>query len=103
MQDKTLTIDVYDQATSKLLSITADLIVLETGLEPRVDLKDKLKLPIDENDFFKENGQNLATNETSIKGIFLTGTVQEPMNITETMAHASAAAMKAILQEKNLK
>ena len=103
MPDKSLTIDVYDQATSKLLSITADLIVLETGLESRVDLKDKLKIPLDESGFFKETGQGLSTNETPIEGIFLAGTVQEPMNITETMTHASAAVMKAILHEKNLR
>jgi heterodisulfide reductase subunit A len=99
-KDKSLTIDVYDQATSKLLSITADLIVLETGLEPRTDLKDKLKIPLDESGFFKQMSQRLSTNETPIEGIFLAGTVHEPMDIAETMAHASAAAMKAILQEK---
>jgi len=103
MPDKSLTIDVYDQATSKLLSITADLIVLETGLEPRTDLKDKLKIPLDESGFFKEASLGVSTNETSIEGIFLAGTVQEPMNVTETLTHASAAAMKAILQEKDLR
>jgi heterodisulfide reductase subunit A len=101
--DKSLAIDVYDQATSKLLSITADLIVLETGLEPRVDLKDKLKIPLDESGFFKEASQEMLTNETSVEGIFLAGTVNEPMNITETLTHASAAAMKAILQEKSVR
>ena len=103
MPDKSLTIDVYDQATSKLLSITADLVVLETGLEPRVDLKDKLKIPLNEGGFFKEAGQEFSTNETSIEGVFLAGTVQEPMNITETVTHASAAALKAILREKSLR
>jgi heterodisulfide reductase subunit A len=101
MPDKSLTIDVYDQATSKLLSITADLIVLETGLAPQADLKDKLGLSLDENGFIKQSSKGTATNETLVEGIFLAGTVQEPMNITETLAHASAAAMKAILQEKN--
>jgi len=103
LPDKSLTIDVYDQATSKLLSITADLIVLEMGLEPRVDLKDKLRIPLNESGFFKEAGQGVSTNETPIEGIFLAGAVQEPMNITETLAHASATVMKAILQEKSLR
>jgi heterodisulfide reductase subunit A len=103
MPDKSLTIDVYDQATSKLLSITADLIVLETGLAPRVGLKDKLNIPLNEGGFFKEAGQGISTNETPIKGVFLAGAVQEPMNITETLTHASSAAMKAILQEKSLR
>jgi len=101
MQDKSLTIDVYDQATSKLLSITADLIVLETGLEPCINLKDKLGLSLDESGFFKQVAEGLSTNETLVKGIFLAGTVQEPMNITETLVHASAAAMKVILREKS--
>jgi heterodisulfide reductase subunit A len=103
MPDKSLTIDVYDQATSKLLAITADLIILETGLAPRTDLKDKLGIPLDEGGFFKETGRVLATNETTIEGIFLAGTVQEPMNITETLAHASAATMKAIIQDKSFR
>jgi len=101
MPDKTLTIDVYDQATSKLLSITADLIVLETGLESQVDLKDKLGLSVDETGFIKQNGEDWRTNETPVKGVLLAGTVQEPMNIAETLAHASAAAMKAILRDSS--
>lgn len=100
MPDKSLTMDVYDQATSKLLSITADLIVLEMGLEPRVDLKDKLNLSVDESGFFKESSQGVSTNETSLEGILLAGTVLEPMNITETLRHASAAAMEAALQRR---
>jgi heterodisulfide reductase subunit A len=95
--DKSLTMDVYDLATSKLLSITADLVVLEVGLEPHVDLKQKLKIPLDEDGFFMVTHPKLATTETPIKGIFLAGTVQQPMDIAETTAHASAAAMKALI------
>ncbi len=97
LPDKSLTIEVYDQATSKLLSITADIIVLETGLEPEVDLHKKLGIPLTENGFFKETHPQLAPNETAVKGVFLAGAVQEPMNIAETMTNASAAAMKALI------
>lgn len=97
LPDGSLTIDVYDQATSKLLSVTTDLIVLETGLEPRIDLQEKLKIPLNENDFFKEAHPQLAANETPIKGIFLAGAVQEPMNIAETVVRASATAIKAFI------
>ncbi len=97
LPDGSLTIDVYDQATSKLLSVTTDLIVLETGLEPRIDLQEKLKIPLNENGFFKEAHPQLAANETPIKGIFLAGAVQEPMNIAETVVRASAAAIKAFI------
>jgi heterodisulfide reductase subunit A len=91
-----LTLDVYDQATSKLLSITADIVVLETGLQPRIDLKKKLKLTLDQNGFFAEKHAQLAPNETLIKGIFLAGAVQQPMHVYEALTHASATAMKAL-------
>ena len=92
-----LTIDVYDQATSKLLSITADIIVLETGLVPETSLHEELGIPLIENSFFEESHPQLAPNETAVKGVFLAGAVQEPMNIAETMSNASAAAMKVLI------
>jgi len=95
--DGSLTIDVYDQATSKLLSITTDLVVLEAQLEPEVDLQEKLKIPLNENGFFKEVHPQLAANETPIKGIFLAGAVQEPMGIAEALTRASAAAARAFI------
>ncbi len=95
--DKSLSIEVYDQATSKLLSITADLVVLEVGLEPQVGLQQKLKVPLDVDGFFKELNPILGTTGTPAEGIFVAGAVQQPMNIAETVAHASAAAMKAYI------
>jgi len=100
LPDKSLTIDVYDQATSKLLSITADLVVLETGLEPNTDLQKQLRVPLNENGFFKVAHPQLAAHETPIKGIFLAGSVQEPMNVSETVAHASAVAMKSFISAR---
>jgi len=95
-RDGTLTLDVYDQSTSKLMSITADLVVLEVGLQPQTDLKDVLKLPIDEDGFFVEKNPQLEINETPIKGIFLAGAVQQPMRTSEAATSASAAVLKAI-------
>jgi len=95
-RDGTLTLDVYDQATSKLMSIAADLVVLEVGLPPQTDLKDVLKLPLDEDGFFKEKNPQLESSETSVKGIFLAGAVQQPMRTSEAVVSASAAVLKAI-------
>jgi heterodisulfide reductase subunit A len=89
-----LTLDVYDQATSKLLSITADIVVLETGLQPEVSLGEKLKIAIDQDGFFTERHVQLASNETSRKGVFLAGALQQPMHVYEALMHASAVAMK---------
>jgi heterodisulfide reductase subunit A len=91
-----LTLDVYDQATSKLLSITADLVVLETGLQPQIDIKEKLQLTLDEDGFPQEKHVHLSPNETTQTGILLAGSVQQPMHIHEALIHASAAAMKTL-------
>jgi len=100
LPDGSLTIDVYDQATSKLLSITTDLIVLEAALEPEVNLQKKLKIPLTDDGFFKEAHPQLAANETPVKGIFLAGAVQEPMNIADAITRASAAATRAFISIK---
>ncbi len=94
--DGTLTLDVYDQATSKLLSITADLVVLEMGLQPNVDIAEKLGLKLTEDGFIEEKDPQLSVNETMVEGIFLAGAVQQPMNSYQTSIHASAAALRAI-------
>ncbi len=99
--DGSLTLDVYDQATSKLLSITADLVVLETGLQPQIDLKEKLKLTLEEDGFFTEKHPQLAPNETPIDGVFLAGAVQQPMHFYEALTQASATAMKVLALYKS--
>lgn len=92
--DGSLTLDVYDQATSKLLSITADMIVLEVGFRPQVGLFRKLQLTVDENGFPVEKHPQLAPNETLREGVFLAGAVRQPMHVYEALLDASATAMK---------
>jgi len=94
--DGTLTLDVYDQATSKLLSITSDLVILEMGLQPNVEIAEKLGLKLTEDGFIEEKDPQLSVSETSVEGIFLAGAVQQPMHSYQAMVHASAAALKAI-------
>lgn len=94
--DGTLTLDVYDQSTSKLLSITADLVVLEVGLPPNVEIAHKLGLKLTEDGFITERDQQLYVNETSVDGVFLAGAVQQPMHSYEAATNASAAVLKAL-------
>jgi heterodisulfide reductase subunit A-like polyferredoxin len=94
----TLTLDVYDQSTSKLMSLTADLVVLEVGFTPQTDLKDILKLPLDEDGFFAEKNPQLEPCETPIRGIYLVGAIQQPMRTSEAASSASAAVLKAITE-----
>jgi heterodisulfide reductase subunit A len=94
--DGTLTLDVYDQAASKLLSITADLVVLEMGLQPNIDIAEKLGLKLTEDGFIEEKDPQLSACETALEGVYLAGAVQQPMHSYEAVAHASAAVLKAI-------
>jgi heterodisulfide reductase subunit A-like polyferredoxin len=94
----TLTLDVYDQSTSKLMSLTADLVVLEVGFTPNTDLKDILKLSLDEDGFFAEKNPQLEPCETRVKGIYLAGAIQQPMRTSEAAMSASAAVLKAITE-----
>jgi heterodisulfide reductase subunit A-like polyferredoxin len=94
----TLTLDVYDQSTSKLMSLTADLVVLEVGFTPQTDLKDILKLPLDEDGFFAEKNPQLEPYETPIRGIYLAGAIQQPMRTSEAASGAAAAVLKAITE-----
>jgi len=94
--DGTLTLDVYDQATSKLLSINADLVVLEVGLPPNVEIAEKLGLTLTEDGFIAEKDPQLSVNETTVDGVFLAGAMQQPMHTYQAVAHASAAVLKAL-------
>ena len=94
--DGTLTLDVYDQSTSKLLSITADLVVLEMGLQPNAEIAEKLGLKLAQDGFILEKDPQISISETSVEGIFLAGAVQQPMHSYQAIVHASAAALKAI-------
>jgi len=94
--DGTLTLDVYDQATSKLLSITADLVVLEMGLPPNVDIAQTLGLMLTEDGFIAERDPQLNVNESMVDGVFLAGGVQQPMHSYQAVSNASAAVLKAV-------
>ncbi|MBF0210269.1 MAG: CoB--CoM heterodisulfide reductase iron-sulfur subunit A family protein [Desulfamplus sp.] len=75
-----------------------DLVVLATGVEPNdvSDLIQKMKLPVGSDRFLLEVHPKLRPVELPISGIFLAGTCQAPMDITEACNGASAASVKAV-------
>ena len=56
-----------------------------------------MKLELDHLGFFKENDPLTAPLETKVDGIYLCGGATGPIDIAESVVQASAAAMKAIL------
>jgi len=78
------------------LEVPADLVVLSTGLVPSKiqGLIEKLKLPRSADGFLQEVHPKLRPVELAVEGIFIAGSCQGPMDITESCASASAAAAK---------
>jgi len=96
---RNLTIRYEDLETGELNTMEVELLVLATGLVPN-DRNDKLAkvLNIKLNDlgFFEEKDPLTAPLETEVEGIYLCGGATGPIDISESVVQACAAAMKAI-------
>lgn len=78
------------------LEVSADLVVLVTGMVPRdyKNLVSILKVPIGRDKFFNEIHPKLRPVETVIDGVFISGACQAPLNITESVKSSLSAASK---------
>jgi len=98
-----LTLRYEDLDTGEAKTEEVELLVLSTGLEAS-DRNEKLakvlKVDLDGHGFFKEVNPLTAPLETKVEGIFLCGGATGPIDISESVVQASAAAMKAILARK---
>ena len=97
--DGSLYFDVYDKGTNKLLQVTADLVVLGTGLVPNNDIGNISALTHasrSADGFLLEAHPKLRPLESAMSGVFLAGACQGPKDIPDTVAQASGAAAKAI-------
>jgi heterodisulfide reductase subunit A len=93
-----LVVRVKDTLTfGEEISIPADLVVLAVGMEPNDidDLVNLMKLPVGSDRFLLEVHPKLRPVEIRTEGIFLAGTCQAPMDVSESCNAASAAASKA--------
>ncbi len=88
-----------DTLSGKQVRIDADLVVLAPALVPRPEtrrLAEMLNVPIDEIGWLTAANGDLQPVETGQPGVFVAGTGVGPMDIPETVAHASAAAAKVM-------
>jgi len=77
-----------------------DRVVLAVGLRPATaipELREALRLPKDAEGFLLERHPKLGPVESNTEGIYLAGTCQAPMNITEATIAGAATAMKAMV------
>lgn len=88
-----------DLIADRQVIIEADMVVLATAIEPDQTAKSlatMLTASIDTNNFFTEAHPKLRPVESPTAGVFLSGVCQGPKDIPETVAQASAAAVKVI-------
>jgi heterodisulfide reductase subunit A len=79
------------------IEISADLVVLVTGMEPRENdtLNQVLKIPESADGFYKEIHPKLRPVETVIDGVFIAGAAQSPKTMSESVASSLAAVAKS--------
>lgn len=97
-KDGTLKVSIRDIMTGgREVSVNADLVVLVTGMVPRVQNSDAaiFKLPKGRDNFFNEIHMKLRPVETVIDGITICGACQGPKNIVESTNSALSAAAKS--------
>ncbi|MBN1849076.1 MAG: CoB--CoM heterodisulfide reductase iron-sulfur subunit A family protein [Deltaproteobacteria bacterium] len=86
---KGLILRVEDTTTEKLHEISADLVVLATGMQPNTS-ETPLPVPATYDDY----GFLASKNQSA--GIIGAGCCKAPMNVSETVQDGTAAALKAI-------
>ncbi|MCL1891650.1 MAG: CoB--CoM heterodisulfide reductase iron-sulfur subunit A family protein [Coriobacteriia bacterium] len=94
-----------DTLSGSQVRVDADMVVLETAMVPADDanrIGSMLGVTRDKDLWLSEAHPKLRPVETNSGGIYLAGTCQGPKDIPDTVAQASAAAMKvAILFNKD--
>ncbi len=81
----------------KEMEVEVDLVVLVTGMIPRVNSKigEILKIPKGRDKFFNEIHMKLRPVETVIDGVTIAGCCQGPKNVVESINSALSAAIKS--------
>ncbi len=80
--------------------LSADLVVLATGMTPKSDARDignLLKVPQSADRFFLEAHPKLGPVDTASDGVYIAGTCQGPKDIADSLSQASGAVMKALI------
>jgi heterodisulfide reductase subunit A2 len=93
--DNKVVLKAEDTLLSRPLKLTADLVVLMVGMEASKGTKILgNQLNINNTDgFVKSTDRYLSDSETTLKGLFVTGTSKRQMSIPETMNDAVNAAV----------
>jgi heterodisulfide reductase subunit A len=97
--DGKLIVKVEDTLVGRPLKMELDLLVLMAGMEMSASgqaLALSAGIKTGTNRFFGAADQHFGSNLSNIGRVYLAGSCTAPMNITETISHARAAAMELI-------
>jgi len=83
--------------SDEIIEDEVDMVVLSTGLVPAAtnDFEKILPLKIGDDNFFVTANPKIDPVTTTIDGVFIAGVAEGPKDIPDSVAQASAAAMKA--------
>jgi len=92
-----LLIRVENIKSGELIEDEVDMVALSAGLVPSGvnDFEKILPLKLGEGNFFLAINPKIDTVTTNVDGVFVAGVAEGPKGISESMAQAKAAAMKA--------
>ncbi len=93
-----LEIEVMDHVLQRPILIKAGLVALASAIVPYKDekLAQFFKVPVSEDGFFVEAHAKLGPSQFATDGVFLCGMAHYPKPIDESVAHAQAAASRAV-------
>ncbi|MEW5693725.1 MAG: FAD-dependent oxidoreductase [Candidatus Hydrogenedentota bacterium] len=94
----TLNVSVKDIILNTTLDLPTDLVVLSSAIEANEtnnDIAQKLKVPLNADNFFLEAHMKLRPVDFATEGVFVCGTAHGPKNVPETILQAMAAATRA--------
>lgn len=96
-QGDKLVLKSEDTLLGRPIEVVVDMVVLATAMVPSAGSADIAKLigfSVDKDGFYQEAHPKLQPVETFTGGVFLAGACQGPKDIPDTVAQASAAAVK---------
>ncbi|OFY65576.1 MAG: pyridine nucleotide-disulfide oxidoreductase [Bacteroidetes bacterium RBG_13_43_22] len=99
-----LVVKVEDTLAGRPLKMELDMLVLMAAMEMSeggMEIARSSGISTGENRFFAPADHHFGSNRSNIAGVFCAGTCTAPMNITETISHARAAASDVIDYLKN--
>ena len=95
---KNLILTIEDTMTGKIEQHEVEMVVLATGITPRVDsegIRKLLTLTTTSDGFLMEQHPKLKPVEAPTAGVFLSGCAESPKDVRESVQQAGAAAAKA--------